>query len=150
MLKLLASKCHVVRANYYTTLIEQDDGHIPAMGLSDWLAFHGYNVISHRRKSYGDDTNIQTSRTAIAVAMTVDMLEFAAHVEHVILIAGQGDFIPVVRALQRRGIRVTLISTTAGEPSSIVSEDLRRIADNFIDLEDIAEQIEREPRHEGA
>jgi uncharacterized LabA/DUF88 family protein len=86
------------------------------------------------------------------VELCVDAMELAPHVDHVVLFSGDGDFKPLVEALQRKGVRVSVCSTIRSQPP-MISDDLRRQADNFIDLEDLREVVgrpPREPRPEGA
>jgi uncharacterized LabA/DUF88 family protein len=85
------------------------------------------------------------------VELCVDALELAPHIDHAVIFSGDGDFKPLVEALQRKGVRVSVCSTIRSQPP-MISDDLRRQADNFIDLEDLKEVIgrpPREPRPEG-
>ena len=59
--------------------------------------------------------------------------------------SGDGDFRVLVEALQRKGVRVSVVSTIATQPP-MIADELRRQADNFIDLEDLRDIIGREPR----
>ena len=64
------------------------------------------------------------------------------------IFSGDGDLRRLVEAVQRRGVRVTVISTIRTQPA-MIADDLRRQADAFIDLADLAEHITRqqvEPR----
>ena len=49
-----------------------------------------------------------------------------------------------LEALQRRGIRVSVVSTISTQPP-LISDDLRRQADVFIDLVDLQGKIGRDP-----
>src|SRR3546814_14384514 len=76
----------------------------------------------------------------------------ADKVDHILLFSGDGDFRRLVEALQRRGVRVTVISTIKAQPP-MVADELRRQADNFIELYDLAPHIQRSapsPRSGGA
>src|SRR5690606_17230901 len=74
------------------------------------------------------------------IEMAVDMLELAPRLDHVILFSGDGDFRRAVEAVQAKGVRVTVVSTVKSQPPQIADE-LRRQADAFIDLADIADQV---------
>ena len=68
--------------------------------------------------------------------------------DHVVIFSGDGDLRRLVESVQRRGVRVTVISTIRTQPA-MIADDLRRQADAFIDLADLAEHITRrqvEPR----
>jgi uncharacterized LabA/DUF88 family protein len=78
----------------------------------------------------------------------VDMLELAPKLDHVVLFSGDSDFRRLVEAVQRKGVRVSVISSIrTSQP--MVSDELRRQADHFIELADIAKEFTRrqtEPR----
>jgi uncharacterized LabA/DUF88 family protein len=79
------------------------------------------------------------------VEIAVDMLEMAEHADHMVLFSGDGDFRKLVEAVQRKGSRVTVVSTVKSQPP-MVSDELRRQADNFVDLADLADLIGRPAR----
>ena len=83
------------------------------------------------------------------IELAIDMLEMAPHLDHAVLFSGDGDFRRLVEAVQRRGVRVTVVSTIRSSPP-MVSDDLRRQADSFIELQDLAPSIMRNhhPRDE--
>ena len=65
---------------------------------------------------------------------------------HVLMIfSGDGDFRPLVESLQRQGVRVSVVSTIRSQPP-MISDELRRQVDNFIELEDLRDVIGRPPR----
>jgi uncharacterized LabA/DUF88 family protein len=72
-------------------------------------------------------------------------MELAPRVDHIVLFSGDGDFKPLVASLQRQGVRVSVVSTIRSQPP-MISDELRRQADNYIDLEDLREVIGRPPR----
>jgi uncharacterized LabA/DUF88 family protein len=72
-------------------------------------------------------------------------MELAARVDHVVLFSGDGDFRPLVESLQRQGVRVSVVSTIRSQPP-MIADELRRQADNFIELDELREVIGRPPR----
>jgi uncharacterized LabA/DUF88 family protein len=64
--------------------------------------------------------------------------------DHVVIFTGDGDFRALVGALQMRGRRVSVVSTLQTQPP-MVADELRRQADQFIDLADLEDQICRDP-----
>jgi len=74
------------------------------------------------------------------VEIAVDAIMIAEKVDHIILLAGSGDLSHLVQNLRTKGVRVTIVSTLRG-PSSMVSDNLRRLADNFIELGSLADSI---------
>lgn len=79
------------------------------------------------------------------VEIAVDAIEVAPHVDHVVLFSGDGDFRPLVESLQRQDVRVSVVSTIRSHPPMIATE-LRRQADNFIELDELRDAIGRPPR----
>jgi uncharacterized LabA/DUF88 family protein len=78
------------------------------------------------------------------IELAVDAMEIAEHVDRVVLFSGDGDFRRLVEALQRRGRRVTVVSTLRTQPP-MVADELRRQADEFIELADLGPRIARDP-----
>jgi len=145
LLKEFQGRGRLLRANYYTALVESDE-YSPIRPLVDWLAYNGFNVVKKAAREYTDREGRKRFRGNMDVELAVDMLETAAHVDHIVLFSGNGDFRRLVEAVKARGVRVSVVSTNASSPP-MVADDLRREADAFIDLEDIAEMIAR-PRRE--
>ncbi|WP_084421946.1 LabA-like NYN domain-containing protein [Henriciella litoralis] len=140
------SKGRLLRANYYTAILEDDD-YSPLRPLVDWLSYNGYNVIKKPAREFTDREGKRRVRSSMSVEIAVDMLETAAHVDHIIFFAGDGDFRRLVEKVKSEGCRVTVVSSVKGQ-SATISDDLRREADVFIDLEDLADLVSR-PRRVG-
>ena len=134
----------LLRANYYTALAD-DDKSSPIVPLIDWLDYNGFAVITKPMKSFTDSQGNRKVTGNMDVEIAVDAMEMAQHVGHIVLFSGDGDFCPVVQAVQRRGVKVTVVSSTAARPS-ICAHELRRLADEFIDLVDLRMKITRESR----
>jgi uncharacterized LabA/DUF88 family protein len=140
----------LVRAFYYTALLENEE-YSPIRPLVDWLNYNGFTMRTKPAKEYTDSLGRRKVKGNMDVELCVDAMELAAHVDHVVLFSGDGDFKPLVEALQRKGVRVSVCSTIRSQPP-MISDELRRQADNFIDLEDLREVVgrpPREPRPEG-
>lgn len=134
----------LIRANYYTALLETED-YTPLRPLVDWLAYNGFNVVTKPAKEYSDDTGRRRVKGDMDVEMTVDLVEASAWLDHIVLFSGDGDFRAAVEACQRRGTRVSVVSSMKSQPS-MISDDLRRQADAFIDVADLEKLIGRESR----
>jgi hypothetical protein len=78
------------------------------------------------------------------IELTVDAMELADHLDHIVLFSGDGDFRSLVEALQHKGRRVSVVSTLQTQPA-MVADELRRQADQFIDLADLEDDICRDP-----
>ena len=134
----------LVRAYYYTALVENED-YSPIRPLVDWLDYNGYRLVTKPAREYIDGSGRKRFRGDMDVEIAVDMLEMADHADHMVLFSGDGDFRKLVEAVQRKGSRVTVVSTVKSQPP-MVSDDLRRQAYNFVDLADLADMIGRPSR----
>lgn len=144
--KLLASfqkRGHFIRAYYYTALIE-DQEYSSIRPLIDWLDYNGYKVVTKPAKEYTDAAGRRKIKGKMDIELTIDALELAPIIEHYVIFSGDGDFRTLVEALQRRGRKVSIVSTMASQPP-MISDDLRRQADSFIDLASLKAEIGRDP-----
>jgi len=138
---------HLVRAYYYTALLETEE-YSPLRPLVDWLGYNGYAVVTKPAKEFTDAAGRRRVKGNIDIELATDVLELAPRLDHAVLVTGDGDFRRLVEAVQRQGVRVTVVSTIRSQPA-MVADELRRQADAFIDLADLAPDITRrqvEPR----
>ena len=135
----------LVRAYYYTTLIDDQD-YTPLRPLVDWLDYNGYRLVTKPAREFTDSQGRKRWRGDMDVEIAVDMMEMAAAgCDHLVLFSGDGDFRALLQAVQRRGARVTVISTVKSQPP-MIADELRRQADCFVDLADLTEIIGRPSR----
>jgi uncharacterized LabA/DUF88 family protein len=143
LLKEYQSRGTVLRAMYYTTVIE-DQEYSSLRPLIDWLEYNGYTVVTRAAKEFTDASGRRRIKGNIDIELAVDAMELAAHADEIVLFSGDGDFRPMVEAVQRRGVRVTVVSTISSQPP-MIADELRRQADVFIDLVELRPKIGREP-----
>ncbi|MGD9913552.1 MAG: NYN domain-containing protein [Rhizobiaceae bacterium] len=146
--KLLSSfqkRGYLLRAYYYTALVE-DQEYSSIRPLIDWLDYNGYKVVTKPAKEFTDATGRRKIKGNMDIELTIDAMELAygEAVDHFVLFSGDGDFRTLVEALQRRGRKVSVVSTMASQPP-MISDDLRRQADHFIDLMTLKADIGRDP-----
>ena len=146
LLDLFASKGRLMRAFYYTALIE-DQEYSPLRPLVDWLDYNGYTMVTKPTKEFTDAMGRRKIKGNMDIELAIDMLDMAQYLDHAVLFSGDGDFRRLVEAVQRRGVRVSVVSTLRSQPP-MAADDLRRQADTFIELQDLAPQIMR-VREEG-
>lgn len=137
----------MVRAYYYTAIAESDD-YSPIRPLVDWLDYNGFTVVTKSAREYTDAQGRRRWRGNMDIEIAVDMLDLAERLDHAVLFSGDGDFRALVEALQRKGVRVTVVSTVKSQPP-MASDDLRRQADAFLDLAELIELVGR-PRQQTA
>jgi uncharacterized LabA/DUF88 family protein len=134
----------LVRAYYYTAIVENDD-YSPIRPLVDWLDYNGFSLVTKTAREYSDPQGRKRWRGDMDIEIAVDMLDLAPRLDHVVLFSGDGDFRRLIEAVQQKGVRVTVVSTVKSQPP-MASDDLRRQADNFVDLADLASIIGRPAR----
>lgn len=142
LLELFNRDCRLIRAFYYTALVEDQD-YSPIRPLVDWLDYNGYTMVTKPTKEFTDAMGRRKVKGNMDIELAIDVLEMAEHLDHIVLFSGDGDFRRLVEAVQRRGVRVTVISTVRSQPS-MIADELRRQADRFMDLSDLQREIERE------
>lgn len=141
LLDEFSGKGILVRALYYTALIEDQD-FSPLRPLVDWLDYNGFTVITKPAKEFVDSAGRRKIKGNMDIEIAVDVMSLSEHVDHIVLFSGDGDFRRLVEAVQRRGKRVTVVSTTRSQPS-MVADELRRQADSFIELSNLERIIAR-------
>ena len=134
----------LLRAIYYTALVENDD-YSSIRPLADWLNYNGFTMVTKAAKEFTDSNGLKKIKGNMDVELTVDAMELAPHVDHIVLFSGDGDFRPMIESVQRQGVRVSVVSTIRSQPP-MIADELRRQCDNFIDLDDLRDAIGRPVR----
>jgi uncharacterized LabA/DUF88 family protein len=143
LLREFQSKGRLMRAFYYTALIE-DQEYSSIRPLIDWLDYNGYAVVTKPTKEFVDSLGRRKVKGNMDIELAVNAMEMAEHLDHLVLFSGDGDFRSLVEAVQRKGVRVSVISTITTQPP-MIADELRRQADEFIDLVHLASKIGRDP-----
>ncbi|PTW61316.1 uncharacterized LabA/DUF88 family protein [Breoghania corrubedonensis] len=143
LLKEFQGKGYLMRAYYYTALVE-DQEYSSIRPLIDWLDYNGYKVVTKPVKEFIDASGRRKIKGSMDIELAVDAMEMAEYVDHLVLFSGDGDFRSLVEAVQRRGRKVSVVSTLQTQPP-MIADDLRRQADHFIDLNTLANKIGRDP-----
>jgi len=138
----------ILLRSYYFTAIAEDEEYSAVRPLVDWLDYNGFTVITKAARSFTDAQGRKKWRGDVKVDIATQMLLMADKVDHMILCSGDGDYTTLVHALQDKGVRVSIISTMKSQPP-MVSDDLRRAVDNFIDLNDLMATVGK-PRRDSS
>ncbi|NOZ32144.1 MAG: NYN domain-containing protein [Alphaproteobacteria bacterium] len=141
LLKEFNKHAFLLRAYYYTALIE-DQEYSSIRPLIDWLDYNGYTVVTKPAKEFTDSLGRRKIKGNMDIELAIDALEMAPHYDHLVLFSGDGDFTALVAAVQRLGKKVTVASTIATQ-TPMISDDLRRRADHFLDVADLVKRIGR-------
>ena len=155
LLEHFSRKSRLLRAMYYTALLD-DAEYSPIRPLIDWLDYNGYMLVTKPAKEFTDAQGRRKIKGNMDIELAVDVMQLAEHLDHILLFSGDGDFRSLVEAVQAKGCRVTVVSTMKTRPP-MAADDLRRQADQFIDLADLQSEIgrpvsdrspHRPPRHD--
>lgn len=145
LLELFATKGRLIRAFYYTAVIEDQD-YSPIRPLVDWLDYNGYTMVTKPTKEFTDAMGRRKIKGNMDIELAIDVMEMAPYLDHVVLFSGDGDFRRLVEAVQRKGVRVSVVSTIRSQPP-MVADELRRQADTFVELLDLEPLIARSGGH---
>jgi len=143
LLTAFRGRGYLLRAYYYTALLE-DQEYSSLRPLIDWLDYNGYNVVTKLAKEYTDLLGRRKIKGNMDIELAVDAMEQAKTVDHMVIFSGDGAFTSLVEALQRRGRKVSVVSTMQTQ-APMIADDLRRRADHFIELMTLKAEIERSP-----
>ena len=141
VLEYFSAQGRMIRAFYYTALME-DQEYSPIRPLVDWLDYNGYTMVTKPTKEFIDPSGRRKIKGNMDIELAVDVLQMSEYLDHAVIFSGDGDFRRLVEAVQRKGLRVSVVSTMHSQPP-VIADELRRQADTFIELADIREHIQR-------
>ncbi|CAK7193018.1 hypothetical protein COMNV_01229 [Commensalibacter sp. Nvir] len=141
LLSFFKKHCNVIRAYYYSAVLDTEE-YSPLKPLTDWLAYNGFFLVTKNAREFTDPTGRRRVKGSMDVELTVDMMEIAPHIDHAVLFSGDADLRRLVESVQRQGVRVTVVSSIKTNPP-MVGDELRRQADQFLDLVTISPAFTR-------
>lgn len=141
LLNLFAKRGHLIRAFYYTALVE-DQEYSPIRPLVDWLDYNGFTMVTKPIKEFTDASGRRKIKGNMDIELAIDVMEIAPFLDHIVLFSGDGDFRRLVESVQQKAKRVTVVSTVRSTPP-MIADELRRQADNFMELQELMPQIAR-------
>jgi uncharacterized LabA/DUF88 family protein len=133
----------LVRAFYYTAIFE-DPEYSSLRPLVDWLDYNGYTVVTKAGKEFVDASGRRRVKGNMDIELAIDAMGLAGRIDEMVLFSGNGDFRSLVESMQRRGVRVTVVSSIAIQPP-MIADELRRQADVFMDLSELRPKLDRDP-----
>ncbi len=126
LLKAASAGRDLVRAYAYTGLDPDNENQ---RNFHDFLRRSNYKVVSKDIRKYGDGK----VKANLDIELVVDMMKTARNLDIAIVVSGDGDFAPAIRAVQEQGVRVEVISFRGN-----TSSDLIEVADQFTDIVQLA------------
>ena len=148
LLKEFQDRGALLRAFYYTAIVE-DQEYTSIRPLVDWLDYNGYTVVTKPTKEFVDASGRRKVKASMNIELAVSAMELADHIDAMVLFSGDGDYRPLLKAVQRRGVHVTVVSTLVSQPP-MVADELRRQADAFLDLAELKPKLGRDPAERSA
>ncbi|MEM9234094.1 MAG: NYN domain-containing protein [Pseudomonadota bacterium] len=143
LLQKTRTETRLVRAYYYTAMQEdRDQDYSPLRPLVDWLDYNGFHLKTKIAREYIDAQGRKRYRGSVDIELAVDMVMMAQKLDCIVLFTGNGDFRHAISKVQELGCRVVCVSTTATQPP-MASDEVRRQADQFVDLTDLEDVIAR-------
>lgn len=147
LLTYFAEQGQLIRAFYFTALLE-DQEYSPIRPLVDWLDYNGYTLVTKPAKEFTDPAGRKKIKGNMDIELAVDLMEIADGIDHAVIFSGDGDFRRLLETVQRKGLRVSVVSTMHSKPP-MIADELRRQADVFIELSEIKDKIQRDPGQSG-
>ena len=141
LLDYFSNEGRLIRAFYYTALMEEQE-YSPIRPLVDWLDYNGYTMVTKPTKEFTDSMGRRKIKGNMDIELAIDVMEMAERLDHIVIFSGDGDFRRLVEAVQRKGVRVSVVSTVRSQPP-MVADELRRQADYFMELQDLQPDIAR-------
>jgi uncharacterized LabA/DUF88 family protein len=126
LLKAATTGRDLVRAYAYTGLDPENENQ---RNFHEFLRRSNYKVVSKDIRKYGDGK----VKANLDIELVVDMMKTARNLDIAIVVSGDGDFAPAIRAVQEQGVRVEVISFRGN-----TSSDLIDVADQFTDIVQLA------------
>lgn len=149
LLEFFRKKTNVIRAHYYTALVEDPDNpdeFTPLKPLTDWLSYNGYSVVTKTVREFTDAQGRRSHKSKnMSVDLAIDALELAPRIDHAVVFAGDADLSRFLDKMKSHGVRATVVSSIVTQPP-LISDELRRHCDQFIDLKDISAHFTKAPR----
>ncbi|MDW9682233.1 NYN domain-containing protein [Sinorhizobium meliloti] len=142
LLEAFRKRAYLLRANYYAALVE-DQETSSIRPLISWLDYNGYRVVTKPVREFTDSLGRRKVEGNMDVELAIDAIELAETADHLVIFSGDGNFTSLVAALQRKGRKVSVVSSMSTRPP-MISDALRREADHFIDLVKLRAEISRE------
>ena len=139
--RFFEEETHFIRALYYTAITD-DQEYSSIRPLIDWLDYNGYTMVTKPTKEFTDSSGRRKIKGNMDIELCVGALTLSENLDHIVIFSGDGDFRALIEALQYRGKRVSIVSTLVTSPP-MVADDLRRQADQFIEIKELADIIGR-------
>jgi uncharacterized LabA/DUF88 family protein len=112
----------LIRAYAYSGLDPENENQ---RKFIDFLSKNGYKVVHKDIRKFGDGR----VKANLDIELVVDLFRLAERMDIAVIVSGDGDFAPAIRALQDVGVRCEVISF---RPNT--SSDLIAVADEFTDI----------------
>ena len=131
LLHRLTAGSKLLRSFFYTGVDRTNE---KQQGFLLWMRRNGYRVIAKDLVQLPDGSK----KANLDVEIAVDMMALVGSYDTAVLVSGDGDLAYAVNAVSYRGARVEVVSLR-----SMTSDTLINVADWYIDLEHIKDDIQK-------
>ncbi|WP_229637728.1 LabA-like NYN domain-containing protein [Candidatus Atelocyanobacterium thalassae] len=134
LLYRLTEGSRLLRAFFYTGVDRTNE---KQQGFLLWMRRNGYRVIAKDLVQLPDGSK----KANLDVEIAVDLMALVGSYDTAIIVSGDGDLAYAANSVSYRGARVEVVSLR-----SMTSDSLINVADHYIDLDQIKEDIQKTPR----
>ena len=135
LLHRLTGGSRLLRSFFYTGVDRTNE---KQQGFLLWMRRNGYRVIAKDLVQLPDGSK----KANLDVEISVDMMALVGAYDTAVLVSGDGDLAYAVDSISYRGARVEVVSLR-----SMTSDSLINVADHYIDLDQIKEDIQKTTKH---
>jgi len=134
MCRLLAGERRLVRSHFYTAVTNQSEGKIDFI---NFLKLNGFRVVTKELRAFIEsETQQRMFRGNLDLEMAIDVYDLLPALDTVIICSGDGDLVPLLHSIARRGKHVEVCGLR-----EMTSSELIAASDEYIDLAVIKDKI---------
>jgi uncharacterized LabA/DUF88 family protein len=134
LLHRLTAGSRLLRAFFYTGVDRTNE---KQQGFLLWMRRNGYRVIAKDLVQLPDGSK----KANLDVEIAVDLMALVGSFDTAVIVSGDGDLAYAADAVSYRGARIEVVSLR-----SMTSDSLINVADRYIDLDQIKEDIQKYPK----
>lgn len=140
LLDYFSREAYVLRAFYYIGEVQDPEERKRQQSFLTWLKRNGYKVITRPIKTFVDQNGERKEKADLDVDIAIDMFDLADKVDKVVLFSGDGDFTRLIERIGMKGVK-TMVVSHWGRGKGPIDPKLMEAADEFLDLEEIIDEI---------
>ena len=146
-----AERCNVLRSYYFqATPPDGYENYAYVKPLTDFLSYNNYHLITKPFRQFKDADGVVRGKGNMDIEIAIQMMKSMNKADYLFLFSGDGDFKPLLEECQLNGhAQIVVVSTLHSEPP-VVSDELRKQADHYIDWANLEPVVKLNPRNNEA